>query len=150
MSRHRRAARIDENQPRIVEQLRQIPGVTVATGMDDILCGAHGRTYWYELKTSAKAEVRPSQIRLRETWTGHYKVVTSVDEIMRDMGLVRDRAGKEEAYKSRQCPVCKPWTCPVCNRRIGSVSQAYTHSHFCHGGPESIKESTERERTDER
>lgn len=42
MSKYRRAARIDKNQPEIVKILRSVPGVSVELGKDDI----RGVTYW--------------------------------------------------------------------------------------------------------
>ena len=36
MSKFRRAAKIDKNQPYIVDELRKIPGISVQVGMDDI------------------------------------------------------------------------------------------------------------------
>ena len=87
----RRAKRIDSNQPEIVKTLKQIPGVTVALDHDDILVGYKGSTYWFECKSPDQlgkdGKVRPSalkesQKKLLATWTGHYRVVTAVDEII--------------------------------------------------------------------
>ena len=94
----RRAARIDDNQNAIVDALRSIPGVTVELGHDDIMVGHKGQTYWYEVKdpgkcfladgvTFKKGSIKPSQIKLRETWAGHYKIVWSLDMILEDMGI---------------------------------------------------------------
>jgi hypothetical protein len=92
MSRHRRAARIDENQPGIVNALRDIPGVSVEVDHDDILVGRNGRTYWFELKTPdavspVTGEVRPSELKqsqkdLLADWKGHYEVVWTLDQIL--------------------------------------------------------------------
>jgi hypothetical protein len=87
MSKWRRAAKIDKNQPGIVEALRAIPGVSVQLGMDDVLAGYKGKTYWYEIKVSAKAEVKDGQKLLAEKWEGHYKIVWSIDMILDDMGI---------------------------------------------------------------
>jgi hypothetical protein len=59
--------------------------VSVATRHDDILVGYRGCTYWYELKKSVKAEVKPGQEKLRQTWHGHYAIVTSAEEIIEDI-----------------------------------------------------------------
>ena len=85
MSKYRRAAKIDGNQAEIVKALRAIPGVMVATRHDDILVGFGGQTFWYEIKKSAKAEVKPGQEMLRQTWQGHYAIVTSAEEIIEDI-----------------------------------------------------------------
>jgi hypothetical protein len=87
MSKHRRAARVDENQRAIVKTLRAIPSVSVAVGHDDILVGFLGRTYWFEIKRDQKANVKEGQKKLRDTWRGHYQVVHCVDEIFDAMGI---------------------------------------------------------------
>jgi hypothetical protein len=80
MSKYRRAARIDANQTEICEALAMIPNLTIQKGM---------KTYWYEIKTSEKAKVKESQIKLRDTWTGHYKIVWSARMILEDIGICR-------------------------------------------------------------
>jgi len=97
LSKHRRAARIDSNQPEIVKALRKIPGVTVHLDMDDILVGYKGVNYWYEIKdpeklfkkdgTFNKGEIKPSQVKLIDGWMGHYKIVWSLDMILEDIGI---------------------------------------------------------------
>ena len=87
MSRARRVKRTDLNQPAIVKALRDISGVTVQLDVDDILVGYKGRTYWFEIKESPKANIQPSQIDLAENWKGHYKIVWSLDMILADMGI---------------------------------------------------------------
>ena len=90
----RRADKIDANQQAIVRQSRQLPGITVETGHDDIMVGCNGRTYWYEIKNPGcrKADgtwkqnaIQDYQIKLAATWTGHYKIVTSLAEILEDL-----------------------------------------------------------------
>lgn len=83
----RRAARIDSNQNAIVEALEQIPGVSVAVGHDDIFVGYRNRNFWFELKSSNKKKMRPSQKKLFARWTGHYQVVSSLDEILLAIGV---------------------------------------------------------------
>lgn len=97
MTKHRRAAKVDDNQREIVDALRSIPGVTVATNHDDILVGFLGKTRWYELKAEnpykkngggfKKGMVKPSQRDLMLTWTGHYRMVWTLDQILEDMGI---------------------------------------------------------------
>ena len=87
MSRFRRAARTDANQAAIVRQLRCIPGVTVEPGHDDLLVGYRGATYWYEVKQPGKErQLTPSEYHRRLTWTGRYRVVSSTEEILWDIG----------------------------------------------------------------
>ena len=92
--KHRRAAKVDQNQKLIVRQLRQIPNITVAVGHDDILVGYRGRTYWFEIKRpeviGKDGLVRPSKItdsekKLRDEWQGHYAVVSTFDEIFKEL-----------------------------------------------------------------
>lgn len=83
--------KIDANQKSIVEALRKIPGVTVALDHDDVLVGYKGKTFWYEVKNpdvigkdgvvrdSAKKE---SQKKLESSWTGHYRIVWNLDQIL--------------------------------------------------------------------
>jgi hypothetical protein len=85
MSKYRRAAKVDSNQPGIVEELLKHAGVSVALKHDDILVGYDGVTKWYEIKRDRKAEIKPGQEKLRQTWQGHYAIVTSAEEIIADM-----------------------------------------------------------------
>lgn len=97
MSKYRRAAKIDKNQPEIVKALRAIPGVSVQVSMDDILVGHNGINYWYELKepdTVSKktgeirdSAIKPSQHKLRDEWQGHYSIVSALDEILKEIGI---------------------------------------------------------------
>jgi hypothetical protein len=94
----RYAAKIDNNQNDIVDALRQLPGVTVEVGHDDILVGYQGRTFWYEtkdpsvvnLKTGVvqPSKIKPSQKRLLATFKGHYKIVWELDQILKDIGII--------------------------------------------------------------
>ena len=98
----RRKDRIDSNQSDIIKQLRKIPGVTVEPGHDDILVGCIDRlgvphTYWYEIKNPEligkdgkpmPSIVKESQQELIKKWTGHYKIVSTIKEILIDIGIV--------------------------------------------------------------
>ena len=91
----RRAAKIDDNQRSIVKALRDMPGFWVELGHDDILVGHLGRTYWYEIKSQnavskktgkvLTSKKKKGQINLEKHWTGHYKIVSSLDEILADI-----------------------------------------------------------------
>jgi hypothetical protein len=81
----RRADKVDANQAQIVKDLRAL-GISVLTGHDDILCGYAGRTYMYEIKTGPRAEIKPSQIEMLDTWKGHYKIVWTLQMILADIG----------------------------------------------------------------
>ena len=93
----RRADKIDSNQEQIVKALRSVPGVTVAVGHDDILVGYRGRTYWFEIKrpglrkkdgTWRSGAIRPGQQKLLSEWAGHYSIVSSLEEIMSEIGVM--------------------------------------------------------------
>jgi hypothetical protein len=89
-----RRNKVDNNQKDIVKKLREIPGVTVDVNHNDILVGYKWKTMWYEIKNpdeitkSGKIKhFQPSQKKLVATWTGHYKIVSSLDEILKDLGI---------------------------------------------------------------
>ncbi len=84
MSKFRRAAKVDANQPAIVDELRK-RGYSVEVGHDDILVGRNGRTYWYEIKTDEKAAVKDTQIKLQENFKGHYAIVWTIEMILEDI-----------------------------------------------------------------
>jgi len=87
MSKHRRAAKVDDNQGEIVDALRKIPGVTVQTGMDDLLVGYNQKNYWFEVKQTPKSTVKPSQYTILKEWNGHYMFAFTVDDILEDIGV---------------------------------------------------------------
>ena len=96
----RRAAKIDNNQNAIVKALRDIPGVTVETGHDDILVGFYGKTFWFEIKSDSSVSKKTgkvresskkySQIKLEKEWKGHYKIVSNLDDILDEIYGVND------------------------------------------------------------
>lgn len=95
MSKNRYSARTDNNEAEIVAALRKL-GYQVETGHDDIIVSANNLNYWYEIKdpkhVSKKTGLinesakKPSQIRLEKEWKGHYKIVSSLDEILKEIG----------------------------------------------------------------
>lgn len=97
MSKNRYSARTDDNQKDIVEALRKM-GFSVYVDVDDIFVGHKGFNFWYEIKDpkhvskktglineSAKKE---DQKKLEKEWKGHYKIVSSLDEILEDINIV--------------------------------------------------------------
>jgi hypothetical protein len=99
MAKYRRAARTDENQQKLVKQLRSIPGVTVQTGVDDILIGCDGKNYWIELKDPEKVlkktgdlkagTMKKSQIKLKQEWKGQYLVAWTLEQILQEIGVTK-------------------------------------------------------------
>jgi len=96
MSRARHAKATDANQKDIVKDLRKM-GLSVYVDVDDILVGYNNFNFWYEIKSLdsvskktgeiLESKKRPSQKRLDKEWKGHYKIVSSLDEILEDMGI---------------------------------------------------------------
>ncbi len=87
-----RAKRIDENQTKIVGELRQL-GFSVAVtsglgkGFPDIVVGGANRNFLFEIKDAAK---NPSQKKLTEdeqkfkdNWRGQYNVVETIEDILK-------------------------------------------------------------------
>ena len=82
-----------------MEALRAIYGITVETDHDDIFVGYKKVNYWYELKSSdaiskrtgkvKESNKQKSQKRLSKTWKGHYKIVSTLDEILIDIGIIK-------------------------------------------------------------
>ena len=100
MSKFRRAAKVDKSQLQIVLDLRMIPGVTVALPHDDILVGYNGETFWFEIKSpdvisKVTGKPRPSAIKksqndIKASWTGHYSIVWSIEQILDQIGVTDD------------------------------------------------------------
>lgn len=93
----RKYGKVDGNQKEIVDQLRQIPGVSVESissmgnGLPDLMIGFKARTYLIELKDGSKL---PSQKRLTEdeqeffdNWTGHVAKCESIEEILKVLNI---------------------------------------------------------------
>ena len=99
--KNRTAAKVDANQPGIVGTLRHM-GCSVEINKDDILIGLQGLTFWYELKsenalkangTINEKAIRDIQKAIRSTWRGHYKIVSSLKQIIDDMNETFKRCG---------------------------------------------------------
>ena len=84
MSKYVRHKKVDANQPQIVKELRRL-GYSVELDHDDILVGHNDRTYWFEIKTGPKAEIKPSQIKLLAEYKGHYAIAWSSEMIIDDI-----------------------------------------------------------------
>jgi hypothetical protein len=90
-------SRVDNNQLEIIKALRKIPNLIVQLGHDDFLVGYKGKTYWFECKSLSaiskrtgkplKSSITPSQKLLLANWTGHYKVVWTLDMVLKEIGL---------------------------------------------------------------
>ena len=88
----RRAARIDRNQPEIVEALRKLgatvqPLHTAADGIPDLLVGYQGRNFLIEIKDGTKPpsarKLTPCQVSWHDDWAGQTAVVVSAEEAIK-------------------------------------------------------------------
>ena len=76
--------RTDSNQSTIVAQLREF-GATVwdvhecGHGAPDIVCGMHGRSYLFEIK-SPGGRLNQEEIAWRDKWRGNYYVIFNVEQ----------------------------------------------------------------------
>jgi len=88
----RRAAKIDDNQRKIVNALRKVPNLTVAitsqsgNGFPDIVVGYKKYNYLIELKDGAKSpsqqKLRDAQQPFKDNWTGQYDVCNSLEQVL--------------------------------------------------------------------
>ena len=86
----RRAAKVDANQPEIVEAFRKLgasvqPLHSVGKGCPDLMVGYRGRCYAVEVKDGSKPpsarKLTPDQVAWHEAWRGHVCIVESVDDV---------------------------------------------------------------------
>ena len=96
MSRRYQHNNTDKNEKEIVKALRDIPGLSVETGHDDIIIGYKGKNYWYEIKNpnqvkkdgqpiKQKSKTYEKQMNLQANFAGHYAIVTTVDQILAEI-----------------------------------------------------------------
>ncbi len=89
-----RAHKVDSTQAAIVKALRKA-GCSVwvnsstGDGTPDLCVGFRHLNYFLEVKRDHKAALTPDQKKFRDTWRGHYAVVTNVDEAMIAVGLAK-------------------------------------------------------------
>ncbi len=95
----------DKNQSDIVRTLRQVPNVSVKEvhqigGFCDIVVGFRRCSYMFEIKqqdTTKKedtedrrlSKLTDDELIFISTWTGHYKVVYTADEILKEIGVLK-------------------------------------------------------------
>lgn len=88
----RKRAKIDSNQPEIVEAARKL-GATVALlhqlggGVPDILIGYRGINYLCELKNGSLSPSRrvltPDEDKFHTSWKGQICVIESIDDLIK-------------------------------------------------------------------
>jgi hypothetical protein len=94
----RRAARVDANQPAIVEALRKVgatvqPLHTVGKGCPDLLVGYAGHNHVLELKDGSKKpsarKLTADELEWHDSWRGRVFVVTDISEALIAIGAQR-------------------------------------------------------------
>lgn len=90
--------KVDGNHKSIVDELRTIPGVSVANtsalgnGFPDIVVGFRGQNWMFEIKDPeqprSKRQLTPYELDFHARWTGQIAVVTTAYEIMRKVGVI--------------------------------------------------------------
>ena len=84
-----RIARVDANQPDIVQALRQIgatvqPIHVIGKGCPDLLVGFRSRNYVLEVKDGAKVpsarKLTPDELRWHDDWRGEVFIVKNIYE----------------------------------------------------------------------
>ena len=92
----RRAARIDDNQPEIVEALEAVGASVmhlhaVGQGCPDLAVGFRGNNWFLEVKDGRKPPsargLTDAQLRWHMLWRGQVQVVNSVSEALAAIGL---------------------------------------------------------------
>ena len=93
----RRAARVDDNQREIVEELRRagcsvwsLAGV--GKGVPDLAVGFRGRNLFLEVKDGSKPpckrKLTPDEEAFHASWRGHVAVVESVEDALKIVGVM--------------------------------------------------------------
>lgn len=88
----RRIGKVDLNQPRLVKQMRMIPGMVVRStasvgdGFPDVVCGYRGRNYMFEIKNPdlkpSERKLTPDELEFFEKWTGQVDVVETIEDVV--------------------------------------------------------------------
>lgn len=107
----RRAARIDKNQPRIVEGLRRVGATVVPThaqhdGFPDLVVGFRGVNYLMEIKDPdkppSKRKLTPDQVEFFDSWQGQVAKVETLKDAYQLIGAVPFRDFRENAQVSNK------------------------------------------------
>lgn len=92
------AARVDENQPVIVQGLRDIgasvqPLHKIGQGCPDLLVGFRGQNFALEVKDPAKPRsdqmLTPHQVKWHGGWKGRVVVVKSLRDALVEIGAIK-------------------------------------------------------------
>lgn len=100
--------RVDVNQPQITKKLRGLglsvtPIHTIGKGVPDLLVGAGGLNFLFELKESKKLKLTPAEVAWIYNWEGQVAKVTSAEEcitiIILDLSNCDTPRAKEELLR---------------------------------------------------
>jgi hypothetical protein len=95
MARGIQRARKDANQAGIEQALKHL-GISYADtsalgkGYPDLAIGHNGVTYLFEIKQPCKnplAELTPQEETFMANWSGHYAIVTTLEEVLKEIGF---------------------------------------------------------------
>jgi hypothetical protein len=88
-----RRRKVDVNQPELVDQIRQIPGVTVrhthmvGNGFVDIIVGFQKNNFLLEIKDPSqppsKRKLTPDEQKFFKEWTGQAAIVHNLDDVLK-------------------------------------------------------------------
>jgi len=84
----RQAARIDKNQPDIVDSLRSLGASVLVTSMlgrgaPDIVVGWRGRNYLFEIKNpNGRRRLTPLEAVFHANWAGQIGVIETVEDAL--------------------------------------------------------------------
>lgn len=93
----RTAARIDANQPEIINALRKVGASVVSLsavgrGVPDLMVGYMGRNHLLEVKDGSKPpsaqKLTPTQVEWHRDWRGSAVVVNSVEAAYAAIGII--------------------------------------------------------------
>lgn len=92
---HMRAARIDKNQPAIVDALRKMGASvqilsTVGDGFPDLAVGINGRNYLVEVKYE-DGKLTPDQVKWHSEWKGQKVVIRGIGEAINFLRSCNER-----------------------------------------------------------
>ena len=87
----RRAAKVDANQKKIVEQLRRC-GFSVAhthtigKGFPDIICGSQNKNFLFEIKdggkTKSQKKLTEDEEKFFQSWNGQISIIETIEDAL--------------------------------------------------------------------
>ena len=91
----RKYSKPDLNHAEIRDGLRAIIGYwsvldtkDVGSGFPDLVVSWKKKIYFLEIKSTNYDDLTPAEILFRNNWPGHYKVIMSLDDALREIGLL--------------------------------------------------------------